>query len=345
MDAESYFFAAKKELQNGNKQRARQLALITVSLNPNHEGGWLILAAVDSPEVAVHHLQRVLQINPENQTAKKGLAYLHTQIQRQEQFQVRKPTPSINTENQPVEIIRKQITWPWFLLLILIPILFLLYVGKDRIIPLLPAENIPVYSNPQIPRASLTPTNTPSPTPTNTPLPTHTATATIQPSPTPTQTLAPTSTPKNSSKKKNQTTKKSSKDKTNTKSYISPPKGIDKNEHWIEVDLSQQRSYAYIGETKIKSFIVSTGTWLHPTVTGTFRIYVKYKYASMSGPGYYLPNVPNVMYFYKDYGLHGTYWHNNFGTPMSHGCVNYSIKDSAWLFDFADIGTIVYIHP
>ena len=42
----------------------------------------------------------------------------------------------------------------------------------------------------------------------------------------------------------------------------------------------------------------------------------------MSGPGYYLPGVPYVMYFYQGYGLHGTYWHDNFGQPMSHGCVN-----------------------
>jgi lipoprotein-anchoring transpeptidase ErfK/SrfK len=42
--------------------------------------------------------------------------------------------------------------------------------------------------------------------------------------------------------------------------------------------------------------------------------------------------------------LHGTYWHQNFGFPMSHGCVNYTITDAAWLFDFASVGTVVYIH-
>ena len=78
------------------------------------------------------------------------------------------------------------------------------------------------------------------------------------------------------------------------------------------------------GDTLVRTFLVSTGTWLHPTVTGTFYIYVKYRFANMAGPGYYLPNVPYVMYFYKGYGLHGTYWHHNFGHPMSHGCVNLS---------------------
>jgi lipoprotein-anchoring transpeptidase ErfK/SrfK len=64
----------------------------------------------------------------------------------------------------------------------------------------------------------------------------------------------------------------------------------------------------------------------------------------MAGPGYYLPNVPYVMYFFQGYGIHGTYWHNNFGTPMSHGCVNLTIEDSAWIFDFASVGTVVFVH-
>lgn len=49
----------------------------------------------------------------------------------------------------------------------------------------------------------------------------------------------------------------------------------------------------------------------------------------MTGPGYDLPNVPYTMYFYQGYGLHGTYWHNNFGTPMSHGCVNMPTPERA----------------
>jgi lipoprotein-anchoring transpeptidase ErfK/SrfK len=64
----------------------------------------------------------------------------------------------------------------------------------------------------------------------------------------------------------------------------------------------------------------------------------------MSGPGYYLPDVPYVMYFYKDYGLHGTYWHHNFGTPMSHGCVNFPTVDAGWIFENSRVGTIVNVH-
>lgn len=115
-------------------------------------------------------------------------------------------------------------------------------------------------------------------------------------------------------------------------------------EHWIDVDLTQQRVYAYAGDTVVNSFLVSTGTWQTPTVTGKYKVWIKLRSTDMSGPGYYLPDVPYTMYFYKGYGLHGTYWHNNFGTPMSHGCVNLSIPDAAWLYDFSYVGTTVNVH-
>jgi lipoprotein-anchoring transpeptidase ErfK/SrfK len=113
---------------------------------------------------------------------------------------------------------------------------------------------------------------------------------------------------------------------------------------WIDVDLSQQRLYAYEGDTLIRSFVVSTGTWQTPTVTGKYSIWIKLRSAPMSGPGYYLPDVPYIMYFYKGYGIHGTYWHNNFGTPMSHGCVNMTIADAEWVYNFTSVGTVVNVH-
>lgn len=115
-------------------------------------------------------------------------------------------------------------------------------------------------------------------------------------------------------------------------------------ERWIDVDLNAQMVHAYEGDVLVKSFVVSTGRAATPTVTGQYRIWVKFRYDDMRGPGYDLKDVPYVMYFYKGYGLHGTYWHNNFGTPMSSGCVNLSIEDAAWLYDFADVGTLVNVH-
>jgi lipoprotein-anchoring transpeptidase ErfK/SrfK len=119
---------------------------------------------------------------------------------------------------------------------------------------------------------------------------------------------------------------------------------VGDGERWIDVDLTNQMVYAYEGEAVVNSFLVSTGTWLTPTVTGKHKIYVKVRVQDMRGPGYHLRDVPYVMFFHGDYGLHGTYWHNNFGTPMSRGCVNLTIDDAAWLFSWASVGTVVNVH-
>ena len=116
------------------------------------------------------------------------------------------------------------------------------------------------------------------------------------------------------------------------------------DERWIDVNLSQQQIYAYEGDTLVNTFIVSTGLPDTPTVTGEYRIYIKVPLQDMSGPGYYLADVPWVMFFYEDYGFHGTYWHNNFGMPMSRGCVNLRVEDAAWLYNWASVGTSVSIH-
>jgi len=113
----------------------------------------------------------------------------------------------------------------------------------------------------------------------------------------------------------------------------------------IVVDLSEQRVYVYENGSLVRTLIVSTGVAATPTVQGEFRIYLRYLKQDMYGPDYYLPNVPYVQYFYQGYGLHGTYWHNNFGVPMSRGCVNLTIADAEWLYDWASIGTLVRVIP
>lgn len=142
---------------------------------------------------------------------------------------------------------------------------------------------------------------------------------------------------------------------TPTSEYVAPPTAVANapqpassggsgGVHWFDVDLSEQRMYAYEGDTLVRTFIVSTGTWQTPTLTGRFKVWIKLRSAPMSGPGYYLPDVPYIMYYDGDYGIHGTYWHNNFGVPMSHGCVNLSIPDAEWAYNFAAVGTVVNIH-
>ncbi len=113
---------------------------------------------------------------------------------------------------------------------------------------------------------------------------------------------------------------------------------------WIDVDLSSQTLRAYQDNLVVQSMIVSSGIARYPTPTGRFRVYSKYPSVNMSGPGYYLPGVPHTMFFYRGYAIHGTYWHNNFGSPMSHGCINLTRADAAWLYAWAPVGTQVVIH-
>ena len=114
------------------------------------------------------------------------------------------------------------------------------------------------------------------------------------------------------------------------------PVVLPKNEaKWIRVDLSEQIVVAYERQTPIRAFIVSSGLPRTPTVVGEFRIKTKVVSQTMSGENYNLPNVKWVQYFYQDYGFHGTYWHNKFGQPMSHGCLNMTNADAKWLFDWA----------
>lgn len=108
--------------------------------------------------------------------------------------------------------------------------------------------------------------------------------------------------------------------------------------------MTTQRIVAYEGSTPVFSTSVSGGTPAHPTVLGTYHIYLKLPSQRMTGPGYDLPNVPWVMYFYSGYSFHGTYWHHNFGYPMSHGCLNMRTPEAQWLYQWAPLGTAVYVH-
>jgi lipoprotein-anchoring transpeptidase ErfK/SrfK len=129
---------------------------------------------------------------------------------------------------------------------------------------------------------------------------------------------------------------------------IVKPVGLLPNERWIDVSLSTQSLVAYEGDTPVFETLVSSGLANHPTVTGQFRIWLRFPAQTMDGTrlgyDYYLEDVPYVQYFFEDYALHGTYWHSNFGRPMSHGCVNLSTPDAEWLYNFADYGTVVTVH-
>ena len=118
----------------------------------------------------------------------------------------------------------------------------------------------------------------------------------------------------------------------------------------IEVNLSQQMMYAYENGVLVLSSGVSTGRPGWDTPPGNFAIYAKYEVQTMtgtaSGESWVVPNVPHVMYFYYGDALHGTYWHNSFGTGarLSHGCVNLPLDVAAQLYYWAPIGTPVWVH-
>ena len=116
----------------------------------------------------------------------------------------------------------------------------------------------------------------------------------------------------------------------------------------ITVDIGKQMVYAWEGGKMIFSTKASTGMYYTPTVKGTFAVQRKIPVQDMKGnyppyEPYFLKNVPNVMYFYQAYAIHGAYWHNKFGLKVTHGCVNVPVAASQWLFNWADVGTQVVV--
>ena len=120
---------------------------------------------------------------------------------------------------------------------------------------------------------------------------------------------------------------------------------VPREDRWIEVDLSDQKLTAWENGNVFLETLVSTGLPWWPTPQGEFYIWLKSRAVTMEGGEgkyyYNLPNVPYVMFFEnekvprsKGYGLHGTYWHNDFGKVHSHGCVNLAPIDARWLYAF-----------
>jgi hypothetical protein len=128
-----------------------------------------------------------------------------------------------------------------------------------------------------------------------------------------------------------------------------PPEGVD-NGRWIEVNLKDQTVAVYDQGELVFATLVASGIEPFWTKPGLFQIYQKHDSTPMRGAfeadrsdAYYLEDVPWTMYYDEARALHGAYWHNGFGTPRSHGCVNMSVGDSRWLYDWADVGDWVYV--
>ncbi|MDR6690335.1 lipoprotein-anchoring transpeptidase ErfK/SrfK [Microbacterium sp. 1154] len=120
-----------------------------------------------------------------------------------------------------------------------------------------------------------------------------------------------------------------------------------KTERRIDVNLSTQTTTLWQNGQVYRTYTISSGAGDHATHTGNFRIGWKTAMQDMGcvpGYDYCTKDVPWVAYFNGDEGFHGTYWHNNFGTPMSHGCINMTIPQAKELYDWAYRGTEVSVH-
>ncbi|MGH2551888.1 MAG: L,D-transpeptidase family protein [Thermomicrobiales bacterium] len=135
---------------------------------------------------------------------------------------------------------------------------------------------------------------------------------------------------------------------------------------WVEVSLNDQQLWAYQGSTLVLTTLVSTGLSPNNTSAGTFYTRLKYPKQDMKGftdetgevtitgednggddslSSYDVTDVPDVVYFSTSAeALHGTYWHNNFGNPMSHGCINLPLDVAHWFYGWAPLGVMVWVH-
>jgi lipoprotein-anchoring transpeptidase ErfK/SrfK len=326
----------------GERTRARRKFRAVLILDPANVPALLWLAWLsDDPRASLAYVARALARDPQNPRAHAALRWARRRVTTRVAPAILSPptpaTPASRRRWSRNQVFGKKPGF-WIILGLLVVLI------GGALTWSLPTDTPVLAALAPIPSPTATASATASPTPTYTPTPTHTSTPT--PTSTSTSTLTPTPTP----------TPSPSHTPTVTPGSVLPtvpplppsltpaPPSIHSNVRWIDVDLTHQRLTAYEGQTMVRTTLISTGLSRTPTPVGRYHIWIKLRYDHMSGPGYYLPNVPYVMYFHRGYGLHGTYWHNNFGHPMSHGCVNLPTPEAEWLFNWAEVGTMVNIH-
>ncbi|MBF5040981.1 L,D-transpeptidase family protein [Aggregicoccus sp. 17bor-14] len=116
-----------------------------------------------------------------------------------------------------------------------------------------------------------------------------------------------------------------------------PPAEAGPTERWLDVDLQEQVLVAYEGAQPVYATLISSGASGHETPEGLYRIWIKFGEVDMKGQAagqgpYRVATVPWVMFFEGDFALHSSYWHDRFGEPVSHGCVNLSPRDARALY-------------
>jgi lipoprotein-anchoring transpeptidase ErfK/SrfK len=116
-----------------------------------------------------------------------------------------------------------------------------------------------------------------------------------------------------------------------------PPPLTGERERWVDVDVDRQTLVAYEGATPVYATLISSGSKKFPSETGIFRVWVKFAETDMNGQmgddaPYSVATVPWTQFYAKDLALHTAYWHDKFGTPQSHGCINLSPVDARFLY-------------
>ena len=310
------------------KSKARHKFRTALVLDPTHVPAMLWMAWLsEDPRVSLAYVARALTYAPHDPRAHAALRWAR-----------RRATTSVS-QKPPASAIPEPEPHPWWRRPAAALVLGLSIILISGALTWVVSQSLPVSAARDRTPSPLLPTATaarPACTESATSTPTHSPSPTAIPAPTSTPTLSPTVSPSPSS---NLPTAPPL-----PQTATLAPSSIRSNIRWIDVDLTHQRLSAYEGQELVRTTLVSTGLPRTPTPAGRYHIWLKLRYDDMSGPGYYLPNVPYVMYFYGGYGLHGTYWHSNFGHPMSHGCVNLPTDVAEWLFNWAKVGTLVNIH-
>jgi lipoprotein-anchoring transpeptidase ErfK/SrfK len=350
-------------LKAGRKVEARRLLEQVVAEYPHEFRGWLWLASVtDSPQTALAHIERAAALNPGHPSVGQARTWAEKRLAAEQPVApaatpatTPAPEPTVEREKRPFPFL----LWGGAAALILILLLVgIWFVGGNGRTTTTPAT----ASNParEQPAAPLTvasvddeaaggaidtantlpdPTMTPAAQPTRSLIQAKSVAAAGDPLPTWTATPLPTATPT--------ATPTPEPTFVANQDYIQRPAGVRADERWIDINLTTQTLTAYEGDTPVFSTLISSGISTRRTVTGQFRVWHRNLSQTMDGRrlgyDYYLENVPYVMYFYRDFAIHGTYWHNNFGTPMSSGCVNMKTDEAEWLYNWSQLGTLVNV--
>ncbi len=360
--------AARTALELGDLDNARRLLHLVLRSDPTNYKAWLWLSGItDSAEKSLDFALRAQALAPDDpavgqavqwakqryrqETASEPKIITHTAPVRLRAKDPQEPRRNPNVRAQPPVQQAEPANKDWVgwmigtILAVGVLVLLAVYLINQRsaaaygMEPLaLAAMAIPTATpqasvlRPIIVQRVQRPTSTPQPQPTATAMPTAVPTATPQPISIGSADQFTISA---------ETWQQLSTSNQSAAALYTEPR-------WIDIDLSNQTLTAFQDGEIVLTTLISSGAYGSATITGEYRIYARTPSQTMSGYhlgyDYNTPNVPHVQYFYGDFGIHGAYWHDNFGTPVSHGCVNLDEPDAAWLYNWSDIGTLVNVH-